>query len=62
MEIIVKCEISEEKIKEIIECNENHLETEQDIKNIIEQSFEQNVFETLADNEEIFTNISYEIN
>ena len=61
MEIIVKCEISEERIKDIILHNENDLKTEQYIKDIIKKCLEENIFETLEDNEEIFTNISYEI-
>ena len=61
MEIIVKCEISEERIKELIEINETGLETEQDIKDRLKNCLEYDIFGTLEDNEEIFTNISYEI-
>ena len=61
MEIIVKCEISEEKIKDIILHNENGLQTEQDVKDTFKKYLEKNIFETLEDNEDEFTNISYEI-
>ena len=62
MEIIVKCEISEKRIKELIEINETGLETEQDIKDRLKNCLEYDIFGTLEDNEELFTNISYEIN
>ena len=63
MEIVIKCEMSEERINEILTCEENTMfRTESDIKKCFEIMLEEDIIETLDDNKEVFTNISYEIN
>lgn len=63
IEIVVKCEISSEKINEIIALEENtHLKSREAIKNLFVQMLEEDIIETLEDNQEVFTKIKYEIN
>ena len=62
MKIIVECEINEDKINEIINLETNtHLKSEQAIKDIFLEMLEEDIFDTLEDNQEIFTKINYKI-
>ena len=62
IEIIVKCEIDDKRINEIIALEENtHLKSQEAIKNLFAQMLEESIVETIEDNNEIFTKIEYEI-
>ena len=62
VEIIVKCEINDERINEIIALEENtHLKSQEAIKELFVQMLKESVIETLDDNSEIFTKIEYEV-
>ena len=62
IKIIVKCEIDDAKINEIIALEENtHLKSQEAIKNLFVQMLEESIIETIEDNSEIFTKVEYKI-